>query len=119
MKTWFVSLIIMLTSSISFAAGGWSAIAYDTSNGRFGYAYGTYNKQQAESNSIASCNSLNCKVVVTVYNGWATLAVAKNNLAIYGTGYAPTKFEAMYWSMYYCNLGPSSCRVIISVTAHD
>jgi len=121
MKTWFVSALLILTSSLSYGAGtgGWSAIAYDTTNGRYGYAAGTYNKQQAESTSISSCNSLNCKVVVTVYNGHAALAVSRTSNALYGTGYAPSKFEALYWAMYYCNQGPSSCQIIISVTAHD
>lgn len=119
MKTFLLSCIVFFVSSASFAAGGWSAIAYDTTNGKYGYAQGTYNKQQAESGAISGCNSLNCKVVIAVYNTHAALSVSKTNAAYYGTGFAPSKFEAMYWSMYYCNQGPTSCRVIISVYAHD
>lgn len=118
MKALLVSFILFFMSSMTWA-GGWSAIAYDTTNGKYGYAQGTYNKQQAESAAISGCNSLNCKVVIAVFNSHAALSVSKTNPAIYGTGYAPSKFEAMYWSIYYCNQGPTSCRVVISVYAHD
>lgn len=115
-------ILILLTSCISswaWAAGGWSAIAYDTTNGKYGFAYGTYNKQQAESNAIAYCNSYNCRVVVTAYNGWAALAISKTDVRTYGVGYAPDRFQALYWSLYYCNQGPSACKVVVSIYAHD
>lgn len=120
MKTWFVSAILVFASSISYASskGGWSAIAYDSSTGRYGYAAGTSDKQQAETSSMASCNSPNCEVVVTVHNGHAALVVA-NNGNFYGTGFAPSKFEALYWAMHHCNKGPSPCKALFSISAHD
>ena len=119
MKLWFVPVILVLTSSISQAAGGWAAIAYDTTTGRYGYSSGAHDKQQAESDSITACKSRNCQVVVSVQNGWASLSIAKNNSSIYGAGYAPTRHEAMYWSMFHCNQGPSACKVINITTAHE
>lgn len=121
MKTWLVPALLVFASSISYGAGtgGWSAIAYDTSTGRYGYAAGTDNKQQAENISLDSCKSSNCKVVISVYNSHAALVVGNNNNDFYGTGFAPSKFEALYWAMYHCNQGPSSCKAILSISAHD
>jgi hypothetical protein len=125
MKNRIVSALLIsfsfLIPSISHGnnSGGWSAIAYDPSTGLYGYAAGAFDKQQAENASINSCNSQNCKVVVSVHNGHAALVVGNNNNDIYGSGFAPTKFEAMYWAMYHCNKSPSSCRVLVAVTSHD
>ena len=119
MKKWILSSLVFFSSSFALAAGGWAAIAYDTVTGNYGYAWGTYNKQQAESSAIANCNALNCRAVVSVYNGHASLVVSKTQRHVYGTGYAPTKFESLYWAYYYCNQGPYACRLIVPVSAHD
>ncbi|MFM6928510.1 MAG: DUF4189 domain-containing protein [Bdellovibrio sp.] len=118
MKKWILTLVMFFSSSFAFA-GGWSAIAYDRTTGSYGYAYGTYNKEQAESGAIASCNSLNCRVVATAFNSWVALAVSNTDLNMYGAGWSANRFEALYWSMYYCNQGPSSCKVVVNIYAHD
>ncbi|MGZ3771689.1 MAG: DUF4189 domain-containing protein [Bdellovibrio sp.] len=118
MKKWILATLMILSSSFAHA-GGWSAIAYDTNTGKYGYAYGTYNQQQAESNAIASCNSLNCRVVGTAFNRWLSLALSNTDVKMYGVGWSPNQYESLYWSMYYCNQGTYSCKVVVNIYAHD
>lgn len=119
MKKYLLALMITLCTSWAWAAGGWAAIAYDSTNGNYGYSYGWYNKQQAESTAISYCGSLNCKAVASVHNGWVALAVSKNTVATWGAGYAADRYQALYWAMYYCNQGTYACKIVISTYSHD
>ncbi|UOE99968.1 DUF4189 domain-containing protein [Bdellovibrio reynosensis] len=113
MKKLILSLMIMFSSSMAFA--GWGAIAYDTVTGRYGYSYGWSTRAQAESTALSYCAATYCQLRVVGYNNYIALAVSKTYRTVWGVGYSTNRYEALYWSMYYCNSGTTSCRVLVNV----
>ena len=119
MKKLFIASLLILTSYVSNAVASWGAIAYDSYNGNYGYSYGYGTQAQAMTRALTGCNNINCRIVTSVSNGWIALSVSNTTYGTYGTGYSPDEWAALYWSMYYCNRGPSSCHLTVLVNSNQ
>jgi hypothetical protein len=74
-----VALAVLLgTVQAARADAAFGAIAYSPTTGYYGYSYGRDCLANAESAALQNCNGLDRRVVVSVGNGYAALAVNNN-----------------------------------------
>lgn len=110
-----------LTSLSAFAAGGYSAIAYDSSAGLYGRFQGAYSESEAETNAMQACESTggpNCRVVGWAYDGYVALAVGDGNH--FGTGSVhDSQYDAEQASLAVCQNVTTNCHIAVDAVSYD
>lgn len=99
----FASLTLVLMTLPSRAAAQddepdnpedtFASIAYSTSTGQYGFAYGKPTAEEAEETALGFAEAEDAEVIVTVKNAWCALALGDDQEA-YGYGFGDTMEDA-------------------------
>jgi hypothetical protein len=76
-----VSVLAIIPSQAAAAGSRFAAIAYSDQTGRYGYAYGYNDRQNAQDDALARCDAPDGRVVVWVEHGWVALALGERGVA--------------------------------------
>lgn len=103
-----ITLAVLTCSSPLFA--GYGAIAYSSSTGRWGNAYGAYYLEDASYSAVQSCGVADCAVVVWELNQCASLYVGYNGG--FGWGLHTNFYTARSRAFNECAIRTAGCRQI-------
>lgn len=116
------TLILLWTLCVCVAVADddgdyYAAIAYSQSTGRYGYAYGSDTRADAEERARHECDESDARVVTWARNQWVALATSSWNSA-YGYTSKPTAAEAQEVALDNCSEHGGGGRVVVLVYAN-
>jgi hypothetical protein len=116
-----VAGLASMISASAFAAGGYSAIAFDPTDSLYGRYQGAFSESEAESNALQACENAggaNCEVVGWAYDGYVALAIGDGNH--FGTGSVhDTEADADQASLAACEQVTTNCHIALEAVSYD
>jgi hypothetical protein len=84
-----ITVLLALASTATLYAGGFCAIAYSVSTGKYGLAATYDTRRGAERRALEECNVDDARVVAWYHDGYVALARGDNGA--WGCGFGPTR----------------------------
>jgi hypothetical protein len=109
-----VSATIGALAGPSPAFAQYGAIAYDVSNGRWGYTFNHRSQQGAQADALRRCDSPGCEIRLTVGAGHCGALATTENRRGYGWAIRPSRDSARFEALENCqkhNAGQCVVRV--------
>lgn len=93
----------------------YSAVAYSSSTGRYGYSYNCASLERASARAIAECNAADASVRIWTKNGH--IAIVRGSGSAIGWGYAPDEATARQLALEHCLKRSSYARIVVATTS--
>ncbi len=103
-----LALGVSAVAGIAYARSGWGALAYNTGNGRWGFAYDKEGQLAADNFAYAECGA-GCGIVVRFGPGQCG-AFARGSGTSWGKGWGANRSQAEANAVAECNsVAPGTC----------
>jgi hypothetical protein len=96
----------------------YASIAFSKSTGKYGYSYNYNDPADAKARALAECDADDARVICTVGNGYAALALGDDTGA-YGFGLASTPGEAKAIALRNARKYTTNCYIAVCVYSGD
>jgi len=101
-------------SSQQQSSGGYAAIAYSRTTGKWGYSHGYGSRAGAEQAALGRCTVDDAEILVWTRNAWCALALGDDK-SFYGWAWAGSASEAKRLALEKCRGGTTNCYIAVCV----